>query len=127
MKKQEFLKLVHDEIETIKKRATKKEIAKLDFSTFDHESGNNCIYGQIAGDCSSVRAKRIMKKSFRRLVAAYRVGYNDPLFSQQSFEKGRFFTALEKYLFLKESKPKHKKIIKYLKGLTKTNPVKFKL
>lgn len=48
MKKSEFLVLVMDELNTIKKRATNKEISKLDFDRFNHQSAYFCIYGQMS-------------------------------------------------------------------------------
>jgi hypothetical protein len=51
-------------INNIKKRATSEEISKLDLETFDHANRYACIYGQMTGSCTSVRAKDLMAKTY---------------------------------------------------------------
>lgn len=113
MEKTTFTKLVLDELEAIKTKATKEEIDRLDFTTLDVKNNFKCIYGQMTGDCFSKRAKELMPKSFDYLFGT--LGDKDYRFQNQSFEKGESFTALEKYLGMCDS-VMHKKIIQYLKG-----------
>jgi hypothetical protein len=116
MKKETFIKKVQKELDKIKKRATKEEIDKLDFNSFRYDSQVACIYGQMTGDCDSVRATEIKKKTFKEIDGfGDHSGYK---FEQQDFKKGKEFTALEKYLFMVNSET-HKEIIQYLKGETK--------
>ena len=60
MKKQEFLDDVMHEINILKKHATPRELAKLDFSIFDYDDSEQCIYGQMTGHCGTRRAKKLM-------------------------------------------------------------------
>lgn len=115
MKKEKFIKKVQKELDNIKAKATPEEIAKLEFKKFQHDSGSACIYGLMTGDCDSDRALEIQPKKYADIDGCgWDSGYE---FEKQSYEKGTDFTALEKYLFMVE-RPKHKEIIKYLKGKT---------
>lgn len=114
MKKAEFLQMVKNELDTIKAKATKEEIGRLDFSKFEHYSGYDCIYGQMTGLCNSKRAKELMPKVFNDIVSWD--NYERYVsFSKQLMKKGNNYTALEKYLYMVKA-PMHEKIIKYLKG-----------
>ncbi len=111
MKKSEFLLEVKAELDNLKAKATKKEISKLNFENFDHNSSSNCIYGQMTEHCESARAKKLSPKVYSDIGCGH-------IFSKQNFkkeEKYNSYTALEKYLFMVK-KPTHKKIISYLKG-----------
>lgn len=57
------LKDVTHEIEMLKKYATDEEKSFLEFGSFDPNNPNNCIYGQMTGDCESARAKELMDKA----------------------------------------------------------------
>lgn len=115
MEKKKFIKKVQKELEKIKEKATKEEISKLDFNSFRHDSQIACIYGQMTGDCDSPRAVEIKKKTFKEIDGfGNNSGYS---FKNQDFQKGKEFTALEKYLFMVDS-TQHKALIQYLKGET---------
>ena len=60
---QQFIQMVIDEIDQIKKVATSMEIDKLDFTNFHAQRGDCCIYGQMTGMCDSNRAKEIYPKA----------------------------------------------------------------
>lgn len=115
MKKVEFLSLVQNELDTIKAKATKEEIKKLDFIKFVHSSRHECIYGLMTGNCKSERAKELYPKMFNS--APKWVQYE--AFSKQSYKKGGCFTPLEKYLYMVDEN-QHFKIIQYLKNKIKT-------
>lgn len=66
--KKEFLNDVMFEINTLKELATREEIANLDFETFDPNNTRSCIYGQLTGNCQSVRAKELMDKACVRVM-----------------------------------------------------------
>lgn len=117
MKKSEFLLEVKQELDNIKKLATKEEIDNLDTRTFKHTNSYLCIYGQMTGNCQSTRARDLYKKSY------INVGYDSIDLTYIPFKNQDLtltkvngnFTPLEKYLYMvKESM--HKKIIAYLKG-----------
>lgn len=143
MKKQEFLNDVAHEIKTLKKLATKEELAKLDFSSFNNGNVTKCIYGQITGNCASKRAKILMDKACIRVMDLasgvddiknqtfnqikdlingkntgqgwYNSGGDFSMFGSRSYSH---LSALEGYITLKGAKNEH--IIKYLKGEDKT-------
>lgn len=125
MKKSVFLIAVIAEIKRIKRLATDEEIAKLNFSRFEHWSSCDCIYGQMTGHCDSKRANEIMPKKFADVDAEHSTIHvnHKYKFSDQSFKKGTYFTALEKYLYMCP-KTTHKHIFDFLKGKTKTLVIK---
>lgn len=101
-KRKAFLQEVYDEIETIREKATDEEKAKLDIWSFAPTDGRRCIYGQMTGQCDSVRAIEIMQKSIpNRNVWGPQVG----------------FTPLERYIVQHERTPDvNPSIIEYIKG-----------
>jgi hypothetical protein len=110
MKRKEFNEMVSKEINHLRTHATDEEKSRLDFETFDRSDDRYCIYGQMTGNCFPDRAKVLMPKIYDRISG--KKGYS---FNFQSFKKGIYFTALEKYLFMVNSK-KHLEIINYIKG-----------
>lgn len=122
MKKREFVKMVIDEIEAIKVRATDEEKSKLDFSKFNHRNIRDCIYGQMTGSCDSKRAKEIMGKKFEDIEPEVIISKLSS-FESQSFNIGSWFTSLEKYLYMVGPEV-HLDIIEYIKGLTQTLKLK---
>jgi hypothetical protein len=108
MEIKEFMLAVREELDTIKERATKEEISKLDFTTFNKQLEKFCIYGQMTGFCSSGRAKEIMEKTFYRISAHWPI---------HELTLGVFplYTHLEYYLLHADRKTE-KEIIQYLKG-----------
>ena len=105
-----FIKEVRKEINTIKRLATKEEINKLDINTFNPLQTNNCIYGQMTGNCLSLRAKELYPKSLHDAVI--------PLELFGIHKKGDKYTYLEEYLF-HAYKATKVNIFKYLKGEVK--------
>lgn len=63
MKKKDFLRDVMHEIEMLKKHSTKAEKNRLNFDKFSPHVAQQCIYGQITGDCRSKRAHELMELS----------------------------------------------------------------
>jgi hypothetical protein len=102
MERKVFNEMVSKEINHLRTHATAEEKSKLDFISFDYQDHEHCIYGQMTGDCFSDRAKELMPKTY----TSASIGF---------FNKGENFTALEKYLFMVNSK-KHLEIINYIKG-----------
>lgn len=126
MKRTDFVQLVRDEIKSLKKNATKKEIAKLNFKSFSHTNSKVCIYGQMTGHCDSDRAMELIPKTFDRIAKnPDDIMYSNALlsFSKQSVEEGINWTALEKYLYMVDSDT-HRHIIDYLKGNVKQLRIK---
>lgn len=53
---EQFLEDVKKEAAAIKLRATPEELARIHIDTFDPTDYKYCIYGQMTGDCTSLRA-----------------------------------------------------------------------
>ncbi len=125
MKKENFVKQVKRELDTIKKNATQTEIARLRVNTFNHRNPMLCIYGQMTGECTSKRAKEIRRKSFQNIGgdSVFSNGEGVLVFDKQNFDKGNLFTPLEKYLYMVDFS-KRKDTINYLKGKTTTIDLK---
>lgn len=119
MTHKEFIKLVRKKIIALKKNATKKQLSRLDFETFNPYHYCLCIYGQMTGFSLDEEAKKLTKKIFLYL-SSFNSNFNCPYFQ---------FTALELYVahkgildrstLLKNDKD-IKMIFKYLKGEIKT-------
>lgn len=115
----DFLRLVREELDLIKANATKEEISRLDFDTFNYENRGQCIYGQMTGNCFSKRASEIMGKKISTLDTD--LPKNNPNFNFDHFDPDKSlgvplrYTYLEQYLFWSSSLV-HSKIISYLKG-----------
>lgn len=123
--KKQFLKEVVAELDTIREKATKEELKRLDFNKFRFYKPENCIYGQLTGNCHSIRAAVIMPKSYSGITSINgNIEKINPIdFSQLDTGRGRLFTALEQYLYIVDS-DKHREILQYLKGEIKTIEIK---
>ncbi len=129
MNKKEYLSNAMQEIEALKKHATKEEIENLDFETFDPRAYSKCIYGQMTGDCHSSRALRLIRKctpvvineigGFYSVFSDIKENINGKPTRKNIHSNGRrFFSTLENYIVLIGAK--NEEIIQYLKGETKT-------
>ncbi len=135
MKKSEFINEVENEIKMLKIHATKEELNKLNFKTFDPCKKNRCIYGQMTGQCNSERAKELIgkcckigfdsKKSSRNIldnvcnftsVKRSITEYNHQVWENYNSRDYYFLSLLEGYIGLKDSKNEH--IFDYLIGKT---------
>jgi len=54
--------LVIKEATNLKQYATVEELLKLDYDNLDGNSGNNCIYGQMTGDCETERSFELISE-----------------------------------------------------------------
>jgi hypothetical protein len=136
--KKQFIADVMHEIEMLKKHATPEEIAKLDFSTFDANEIDGCIYGQLTGACNDDRSIELIKacclKSINFFPSNLRTKIRDlsiedilPNVSapKQAIKKDSwnersldYISALEGYIYSKGANCEG--IIAYLKGETNT-------
>ena len=55
------IELIKQEADNLKKFATQDEIDNLDFDDLYPTHNNNCIYGQMTGDCHNERAIELLK------------------------------------------------------------------
>jgi hypothetical protein len=130
MQKQYFLSAVEHEVRSLKENATAEELGRLDFDSLNPSYADRCIYGQMTGNCGSIRARNLMIKgctmvaplhitsnrnftSIRRFIVKSN-NDNDWNFRSRTFN---YFSALEHYIIFKGSKNAH--IISFLKGETK--------
>jgi hypothetical protein len=131
--KQQFLKDVRDEIDAIKKHATKEEIGNLDFNKLYPDRENSCVYGLMTGNCHSRRAavlitkccQRYFKrddtqdmpvsKGFKAIKGLINGAKVNGFVSERIQEYDiTHFSSLETYILLPEAK--NKNVIEYLKG-----------
>lgn len=131
--KKQFLADVRHEIEMLKQNATESEIARLNINSLNANDINLCIYGQMTGDCTSLRAKDLMDKSCKRVFSrtfkirtaiqldALIPNVNGNYESQDWDIYGReldYLSALEGYIYATDAK--NAEIISYLKDETTT-------
>jgi len=117
MTDKQFLDEVIREVKTIKKRATKEEIARLDVDKFNPNNEFACVYGMLTGQCNSFRARELYNKSLDSIDRNKDV-------SDITESKFAYFTVLEQYL-VSHSRKLHN-IIPYLKGEEKKLIIKLK-
>lgn len=129
--KAEWLKAVKQEARNLKKYATKEELQKLDFETFDPENPQCCIYGQIADNCATPRAVELIKKCCNKMVKSDEwMLIGAETFTKlknringkvgdlgRIFASSRYFSSIEAYIVLKDAK--NENLINFLKGKTK--------
>jgi len=127
MNKTEYLSNVMQEIEAIKKHATRAEISKLHFGTFSPQARDRCIYGQMTGNCLDPRAVSLIQKCAPIVVEGLTESGRTRVFAElKKYINGeptsfnihtgirRFYSVLESYIALKGAK--NKGVIEYLKG-----------
>lgn len=136
-KRKKFLEAVIHEIEQLKKYATAAEISELDLERFDASSQHDCIYGQMAGNCETNRAKELMDKACIKVMDLDDEGVSqvlgldidDKSFNVNGKYKGqtwhglenswsrrryRYLSALEAYICTRDAKVKN--VILYMQG-----------
>lgn len=135
--KKQFLQDVSSEASLLKNYATEEEVAKLDFDRLRFDNRRSCIYGQMTGDCRSIRAQILLASCCKRFVAnsdlliPHPSNWNPdkrPSFNKiKEFVNGTtqdrpdtviYLSSIETYIALKGAKPKE--LIDYLKGTTDT-------
>lgn len=127
--KAQFLKDVKHEIDMLKKYATEEEKYNLNFRRFSSSNVHECIYGQLTGNCSSIRAKQLMDLSCIRVLSDNPIKRNGISFeilkkyingkyTGQDWEDGDrgldYLSSLEGYINLDDAK--NEQIIQYIKG-----------
>ncbi len=136
--KEQFLADVLAEIEALKIHTLPEEVERLNIVFFDPTLAQQCIYGQMTGNCCSLRARDLMDKCCKR--QAKRSGslaferesldkviegdmingeYDgstwkfDTWFHERNYD---YMSALETYILTREGREKTEEIINYLKG-----------
>lgn len=141
MEKSEWLIDVKAEIDALKENATREELSRLDYNSFDPKHADHCVYGQLTGDCATPRAKELMDAACLRVMDFSgkfdEIDGDDTFTGIQQFINGankgqgwselgtsdgvvnysrryKYMSSLEAYIQLKGAK--NKSIIQYLKG-----------
>jgi hypothetical protein len=132
----QFLDDVRHEVESLKRLATTEELSLLNLVGFNPNRKHSCIYGQITGDCCSIRAKELMDAScvrvfngiggtrkLSRMSLDYIISFVNGVYNRQTWcvNNTRNFTylsALEGYICSADANISG--IISYLKGETDT-------
>ncbi len=127
MKEQIFIKHVISEIEALRIHASSEQKAKLDFDSFEPMSGEQCIYGQMTGDCFSAEAAKLIKKCSSKLVTFNT--YLKELSDLESYPKieateitrdnTEYYTLLEQFITMLEYNKYNQNILSYIKGTSR--------
>lgn len=134
--KADFIEDVIKEVKSLKENARKKELENLDFENLDPQSFQHCIYGQMTGNCTSLRASQLIVKSCKRFIDftnAHEISNLNHVKANvngrtirgvrdaKGFQKTRpyeiqYLSTLETYIIMPWAK--NKNLIAYLKGET---------
>lgn len=129
---------VRKEAEALRVHATKEERERLDFSNLDPEVYDECIYGQMTGDCNSFRGIQLIEicavryvkdgdltdiihEGFERIKKHVNGERVENLFDKRngSFSWDEIhYSAIEAYILLPEAC--NANLIAYLRGETET-------
>lgn len=132
--------LVIAEATNIKRIALKRELKKLDFCGLVPDDHQNCIYGQMTGDCYNARAYELIRKSCVNVIESESVDdkeFNGELvdFNEQAKQNGvekpnkfdenfrlSFYSPIEIFITRKRNKKNgnNAKLIAFLRGETDT-------
>ena len=120
--------LAIEEATRLKKFATSKEIANLNFSTLDVEDSNKCVYGQMTGTCYSERALQLITKCCPRIYDC-RDEYllpsegrlnGEPYNCDPITRRLEYHSAIEVLIFYQNGgRPAADQIVSFIKGETK--------
>jgi hypothetical protein len=123
-------KLVVKEATKLRKEATESELGNLSIhlSLLNPDSRSRCIYGQMTGDCFSKRANKLIVKCAERVYSIDKDG-SGSLFDNAKLNGkpkktkkriGKYFSPIEMYIYLSNSKKGKKALLQYIKGIKDT-------
>ena len=118
--------LVIKEATNIKRLATKEEVEKLNICFFAPANFNNCIYGQMTGDCNSPRAINLIQSCSELFYSVpFGLSAEKHLITTISLNRrrrGQFtnYSPIEFYIQTVDDKLSHKILIDFLQDKTKT-------
>lgn len=114
MKPKKVIKHVMKEINAIKKHATKEQIDKLNFKELRPSEYNNCIYGQMTGNCESKASLKLIRKCCTRTVDAIGDLFQGSYTASRSKRTNENFSLLERFIYMESQN--NEDIIAYLRG-----------
>lgn len=128
MDKKILIDLVKKEAQKLKLNATKQEIANLNFSTFVPSFKDDCIYGQMTGNCYTKRASNLILKCCENIFA--KTPLQDmldvkidgrPTKKKMSDRDYKYYSPIEIFISFGENRENgnNKMLIDYLKGKRK--------
>jgi hypothetical protein len=129
--------LVKEEATALRHFATENELKKLNFDHLNSQNRTDCVYGQIAGDCTNERALDLIRKCAGKcflsngrtpersiMNSAVNPG---KLTSKERYSIGAtrpygFFSPIECFIDILENQKNgnNRRLISYLKGETDT-------
>lgn len=126
-KRQILVELVKKEAKKLRGKLKKQEIKNLNFDSLDGNHTDNCIYGQIAGDCTNKRANSLIidccekvynTRDTNDLIEECKLNGKPTVVS--SYRLHNYISPIELYIYKNRTnlKANNKKLIDYLKGLT---------
>jgi len=128
---------VRKEAEALRAHATKEEVEKLNLESFDPNLPSACIYGQMTGSCTTMRAHSLIAKCCSVMVdnEQYNPDSDDAISivvkrpvsvnymrkirqDDESSTYLKYLSAIEAYILL--PKAKNANLIAFLRGETET-------
>lgn len=123
MSNHNLIPLVKEEARRLRIHATPKELSRLNFEKLNPEASDLCIYGQMTGDCYSLRASELIVKCADRPFSERIHSYTPiPVWSKKL--QSRILRQLDitrdgyspiEY-YIAQSGSKNKELIDYLQG-----------
>jgi hypothetical protein len=123
-------KLVVKEATKLRKEVTESELGNLSIhlSNLNPDNPSRCIYGQMTGNCFSKRANKLIVKCAERVysIDEERGGslFDDAKLNgkpkKTKRRHGKYFSPIEMYIYLSNSKKGKKALLQYIKGIKDT-------
>jgi predicted nucleic acid-binding Zn-ribbon protein len=120
----EFKGFIKDEADNLRRHATTEELARLNFRVLRPKSKHLCIYGQMTGDCYSVRAAELLNlcsKPYSKAAHAIARSVADDYGRDRVADeigRNRDYSPIETYIC--EPNSNIKGLIEYLKSESST-------
>jgi hypothetical protein len=106
---------VRKEAEALRVHATKEERERLCFATLEPNNGEQCIYGQMTGECDCERASELIKQCTSIFFESESCGGR--FIPSVTFAEYRW-SPIELYILLPEAN--NANLIAFLRGETET-------
>ena len=121
-----LINLVKTEAENLKKFATQKQLARLDFSKLNPDRVDLCIYGQMTGNCFNDTAEELIRLSCKQGIKdrgdLFIVQKSVTLRITPSTERNFFWSPIEMFIAQEThiNNGNVRRLVEYLKGETET-------
>lgn len=120
-----LISLVKAEAKLLKVFATKKQIKKLDIKTLNPKGTQECIYGQMTGNCFNEESVSLIELCCKKVYhSKEKVEIRDSLLNGSPLKSSRvhYWSPIEVFIdyFSNKHNGNNDKLVAYLKGETKT-------